>query len=113
MSSKKISGMKIGIVGFGRFGEVLASVLKDDFKVLVYDIKDQKKKAERMGVHFLSLEKILECDTIFYAVPISKFEGVLKSHLQYFKKSKKPKLLVDALSVKVYPKKIFEKHLPK
>ena len=103
---------EIGIIGFGRFGEVLAGILKDDFEIFVYDVNNLKQKAERLGVNFSPLEKTLGCNTIFYAVPISKFENVLKSHLPYFKKSGKPKLLIDALSVKVYPKKIFQKYLP-
>lgn len=104
---------QIGIIGFGRFGEVLASILKDDFEVLVYDIDNIKQKARKMGVKYSSLRETLDCDTIFYAVPISKFENTLKSHIAYFKKSKRPKMLIDVLSVKLYPREIFQKYLPK
>lgn len=102
----------IAIIGFGRFGKVLARLLSPEFKVLVHDIENLSKEAQSLGAEFVDLEKALSPDTIFYAVPISKFEATLKSHLPILK-NKDKKLLVDVLSVKMHPKKVFEKLLPK
>lgn len=98
---------QIGLLGYGRFGKVLHSILKDDFDVLIYDPKHNQKD------NFTSEENIFKLDTIFYALPISAFENALKSHLKYLNEKTEPKLLIDVLSVKLYPKQIFEKHLPR
>jgi len=36
----------VGIIGFGRFGQLAAKHLKDHFQVFVIDIIDKRKKAE-------------------------------------------------------------------
>lgn len=84
----------VAIIGLGRFGKVLFQLLKDDFKVIIYDYKNEKE--------------VYQAEVIFYAVPISVFESVIRKHKKYFKDSH---LLVDVLSVKVHPKKIFDKYL--
>lgn len=87
---------KISIVGFGRFGKTLYRLIKDDFTTNVYD-KDQK-----------NTEEIYKSEVIFYAVPISSFEKVIRSHRKYFKDDH---ILIDVLSVKMHPAKIFKKYL--
>jgi arogenate dehydrogenase (NADP+), plant len=47
-------------------------------------------------------------DVIFYAVPISQFETVIAEHRKYFEPRH---LLIDVLSVKLHPAKIFNKYL--
>ncbi len=84
----------VSIVGFGRFGKVLHRLLKDDFKIIIYDHHNEKE--------------VYQSEVIFFAVPISTFESVIKKHKKYFKESQ---LLIDVLSVKMHPKKIFEKYL--
>ncbi len=85
----------VSIVGFGRFGKTLYRLIKDDFIASVYDKKDP-------------VEKIYDSEVIFYAVPISSFEKVISTHKKYFKKDH---LLIDVLSVKLHPAKIFNKYL--
>ena len=92
--------MQIGIIGHGRFGKVLHGILQTDFDVRFYD--PQSSESEK-------LEKVLECEVLFYCVPISKFREALEEHLPYLNS---PKLLVDVLSVKSYPKKVFEELIP-
>lgn len=87
---------KVSIVGFGRFGKTLHKLIKDDFEVLTFD-KDQK-----------DLAKIYEARVIFFAVPISSFEKVIRDHRKYFQDSH---LLIDVLSVKVHPANVFKKYL--
>lgn len=87
---------KVSIVGFGRFGQTLKRLIQDDFEVKTFD-KDQK-----------DLAKIYESEIIFFAVPISSFEKVISQHKKYFKDRH---LLIDVLSVKVYPGNVFKRHL--
>ncbi len=93
----------IGIIGYGRFGTVLADLLKKDYDVLVYDPNISA------GELSAALEEVLESVIIFIAVPISSFEKVLINISEY-------KLynttIIDVCSVKIYPVKIMQKYLP-
>lgn len=103
----------LSIIGFGRFGQVLAGILKEDFKVLVYDEVDKKSEAKQLKVEAVTLKEALSSEVIFYAIPINQFEEVVKKHSLVFSKQKKGKLVIDVLSVKCHPKKVFQKYLPK
>jgi len=103
--------MQVGIIGHGRFGQVLTEILSSDFDLLVYDTNPQACDKSQL-VEFTTLEEVLACETIFYAVPIAQFEEVLKSHIPFFEAHKDSKVLIDVLSVKVFPKEVFTKHLP-
>jgi len=91
---------RIAIIGKGRFGPVLHKLLKDDFFVSIFDSKNSKTESD--------LKKIYDHEIIFFAVPISTFESVIKLHKKYFKDSH---LLIDVLSVKMHPKKVLNKYL--
>lgn len=87
---------KVGIVGFGRFGKTLHRLIKDDFTITVFDREKN------------NIEEIYQNEVIFFAVPISSFENVIKSHKKYFKENH---LLIDVLSVKMHPAQVFKKYL--
>jgi len=113
MKNKIITNKKILIIGLGRFGKLLAEILKNDFTVYVWSKSDKKKIAKEMGIEWVELnEGIKICDVVFYCVPISEFENILIANNEIYKQSS-PKLIIDIQSVKVSPKKILEKHLPK
>ena len=107
---------KVGLIGFGRFGRELAKILAGDFEVLVFDHSDSGAEtlpaAAVESIKPAPLREALACQTIFYAVPIEQFEQALTEHLPYFRAEPKERLLVDVLSVKLYPKQIFERLLP-
>jgi prephenate dehydrogenase len=86
------------IIGFGRFGQTLYRLLKDDFDITIYKHKDGER----------ALEAAYQSEIIFYAVPISVFGSTLKQHKKYISDNH---ILIDVLSVKEYPKQIFEKQL--
>lgn len=85
----------ISIVGSGRFGQVLFRLLKDDFTVT-------------MHTRSSAISDIYKSEVIFFAVPIDAFERVIKSHKRFFRPEH---VLIDVLSVKLHPKKVFEKYL--
>ncbi len=85
---------KVAIVGFGRFGKTLQKLLKDDFEITI--------------INRINFAEITKVEVIFYCVPISSFEAIIKSHEKYFKAEH---LLIDVLSVKTHPKKVFSKYL--
>jgi prephenate dehydrogenase len=102
---------KIAIVGVGRFGRLLAGILGDDFDVVVAGRRAVDVPA---GSRYraVALKEALAVDAVFYAVPISSFEAVLREHLPLLLARDRPPLLVDVLSVKLHPKRVFEALLP-
>ena len=100
----------ISIVGYGRFGKVLHRLFKNDFIITVYrrsEITDRSEFNEN-SIVAQSIEDIYKNDVIVYAVPIESFEQVIADHKKYFREGH---LLIDVLSVKLHPAKVFEKHL--
>lgn len=101
----------VAIIGFGRFGPVLYRLLENDFNVILYDQHPNVftgKKFSKNTYIAQNEKEIYRAETIFYAVPILTFESVIKSHKKYFNGSH---LLIDVLSVKLHPQKIFNKYL--
>ena len=97
---------QIGIIGFGRFGKVLAQILQKGFHVVAYDSNPQPQFDR---VEFTSLENILKLETIFICVPIRELERTVK----LISPKLKPKTtIIDVCSVKLYPKGIMENYLP-
>jgi len=93
---------QITIIGFGRFGKTLYNLLKDDFDVLVFS----RKPISDPHIHQTqSTQVAYKNDTILYAVPISAFESVLHAHKPFLNENH---ILIDVLSVKMHPKRVFE-----
>src|SRR5258708_24656527 len=95
----------VTIIGFGRFGKTLYELIKNDFAVTIYQ-RGQKEKNKYPLTY--DLKKAYESEVIFYAVPIQTFASVIKNHRQFFRQDH---VLIDVLSVKSYPAKIFTKQL--
>lgn len=95
----------VTIIGYGRFGQTLYKLLKDDFNLTIYNrtaITDKSLPITQ------DLKKAYDNEVIFYAVPISAFEEVISTHKKYFRPDH---LLIDVLAVKMYPAEILTKHL--
>lgn len=101
---------KIAIVGFGRFGKTLHLLLKDDFKIILFDISQEVYEGVDLvknTIRARDIKEIYQAEVIFYAVPIAAFEKVIAKHKQYFINH----LLIDVLSVKQHPAYVFRKYL--
>ena len=90
---------RVSIIGFGRFGAMLHSLLSKGFEVDVFD----KNSIDNSDVNEVSLEDALRNETIFIAVPIRDFENLVKD---ITKKISSGKTVIDVCSVKVFPKKV-------
>ena len=90
---------RVSIIGFGRFGAMLHSLLSKGFEVDVFD----KNSIDNSDVNEVSLEDVLQNETIFIAVPIRDFENLVKD---ISKKISSGKTVIDVCSVKVFPKKV-------
>lgn len=98
---------QVGIIGFGRFGKILSSILQKGFDVLAYDPEPQM---EPDGIQFTSMKKVIQCDTVFICVPIRSLKDVIIR----IKDQLNPKsTIIDVCSVKKYPQELMKEYLPK
>ncbi len=100
----------IGIIGFGRFGQLAAKHLKKHFTVFVGDYINKREDARKIGVAFASVEECASKDIVLLCVPISNFEEVLRNMVPFLKKGA---IVVDVCSVKEEPVKTMKKLVPK
>lgn len=87
--------MNIAIIGYGRFGSLLAKLLRPYGRVFVLE-----KKNIRFSEPKINFKDLKEMDLVVPAVPISKLEQVLK---QIDKHLKPGAIVMDVASVKVLP----------
>jgi prephenate dehydrogenase len=99
--------MEIGIIGFGRFGRFAANVLRNDFRVYVWD---QRKLRGQSGVQVVSFREIARKPVIVLCVPISAIEAVCQKLRPLLKKGQ---LVLDTCSVKERPLEVMTRVLPK
>lgn len=102
----------IGIIGFGRFGTLISSILNKDFAVKVFHYKNNdeiKDRAKKVGIKLCSLEDTLNSDFVILAVPISKTEETIKQITNLIKPGT---VVIDTCSVKIYPSEWLHKYLP-
>jgi len=93
----------IGIIGKGSMGKIMKGIINNS----------GKKWNVRMWSHTDSrnvLKKVASSNVVILAVPIRSFEEAVSTSIPYLQKGA---LIVDVCSVKVYPKKILQKKLPK
>jgi prephenate dehydrogenase len=92
--------MKIGIIGFGRFGQIFAKYLKTEAQVVVSNRSDKSAEAERLGVGWVQGDDIFKADLLLLCVPISETKKVLAAIKD---KIRPGTILADTCSVKVFP----------
>ena len=95
---------RFGIIGFGRFGSVLADILSSKNEIVIHDPNRSSKNFQNV-----SLLEVVRCEMLFIAVPIREFESVIKS-LQKYKLQNTT--IIDVCSVKIYPVEVMKKYLP-
>lgn len=104
----------VSIIGFGRFGQLLADILANDFKVQIVEPSSELQElAKSKGLAVVDKQDALKAESIFFCVPISKFDQTVKEYVELLEKgaANKP-AFIDVLSVKLQGKHVFEKYLP-
>lgn len=111
---RKNSVKEIGLIGYGRFGALMAGYLSKDFKVFVYDKNPAKTLAAKTitsrKTFLSSLEEVCKKRVVILSVPISEIENILRTIRPLLKENS---LVVDVCSVKEYPVMLMRKILPK
>ena len=105
-----IMNKTLGIIGFGRFGQLIAKHLKYHLLVYVSDCLDKSKIAKEIGVVFTSVEECAKKDIVILCVPISKFESVLNQIIPQLKRNA---TVLDVCSVKEKPCKFMNEYVSK
>ena len=106
--------LRIGIVGFGKFGQFLAKTFSKNNEVCVISKSDNSAVAKEMGVDFYPMFDMtsfakIDFDVILLSVSIISFNEVLHS---LPKDLLRGKLVVDVLSVKVHARNVMLAELP-
>lgn len=95
----------IAIIGFGRFGALLAQILKPFGEISVVS----SHKVVAAGIRQIDYSELKSMDWVIPAVPISSLETTLKEIRPHLKSGS---LVMDVCSVKVQPCRWLKKHLP-
>ena len=98
----------LSILGFGRFGQLLARELRTSFDVRVHDRESLEAVANTIGVQWVDRSEACSADVIVYAVPISALEAVVADTAELIQPGQ---TVMDVCSVKVHPKVVFETYL--
>lgn len=109
---KKVkSKLKVGIIGFGRFGQFIGKEMVDyNFDVYATNRTDYSKVADKMNITFLKKEDFEKeiYDITIFATSILSFENILKSYSNEFLRNT---IIVDVLSVKEYPMEVISNYM--
>eukprot|EP01023_Acetabularia_acetabulum_P026772 TRINITY_DN25376_c0_g1_i1.p1 TRINITY_DN25376_c0_g1~~TRINITY_DN25376_c0_g1_i1.p1 ORF type:complete len:429 (-),score=44.36 TRINITY_DN25376_c0_g1_i1:1122-2339(-) len=114
--SKKLNMLdyKIGIVGFGNFGQFLAARIAQNAKEVIATSRgDYSAAAAKMGVRFFQDQHDFceeHPDIVILATSILSTEKVLQS--LPMQRLRRNTLIVDVLSVKEFPKRLLLSYLP-
>lgn len=105
--------LKIGIVGYGRFGQFLGRTMERSHTVSCLDKVDKSEIAKKNGVKFFSPLDVRtfanDLDVILFAVPIIEFEEAV----QFFPTDLlRHKLIVEVCSLKSHAKQVLLRDLP-
>jgi prephenate dehydrogenase len=99
----------IGIIGFGRFGKLIARYLAEDFEVWVYNRTDKSTQIGKCDARIASLKEVCRQKVVILCVPISTLQEVLVDIGPLLKEGT---VVVDVCSVKVYPVRWMQAALP-
>lgn len=100
---------KVGIIGFGRFGALLANLLSKDYQPIITDERDLSDMAQSSGYPWADLETVMKQETVFLAVPISRMERLLQ---EISPLSRPGQVIIDVASVKTRIRDWMVKELP-
>ncbi|RMF10096.1 MAG: prephenate dehydrogenase/arogenate dehydrogenase family protein [Candidatus Neomarinimicrobiota bacterium] len=93
----------VGILGWGRFGRLLGTLLEQRFQLRVFDRRPPDDDRA------VSLEDVLREQTLFLCVPIREFKPLIKTIAPRLRPGT---TVIDVCSVKVYPVTVMREHLP-
>lgn len=110
MSCDNNQHIKIGIIGFGAFGQLIARHLNPYFQLYAYDPVADLERTERIhGVTLTSMEQVARCNIVILATPVATLDRVVAMIAPHLRPGA---LVLDVGSVKVGPADIMQRDLP-
>ena len=101
---------RVGLIGFGQFGQLAAQVLKSHFEVCVTDpAPTAEATAREVGVAFGTLADAASCDVVIFAVPVVAMQAVFAAAAPHLRPGA---LAIDVGSVKMAPARWMIELLP-
>lgn len=105
-----LTSNKVGLLGYGRFGQLLAQILAKEHTVLVYDPQLTREEENNLSIQIATnISAVLTLETVFIAVPIHCFQALISDIAPHLKAAT---TVIDVCSVKCYPVKIMKEKLP-
>ncbi len=101
--------MGIGIIGFGRFGQLAARYMAPDFPVIVATRGDKDEAVRACGAQPASFEETCGQQMVLLCTPISAMREILARVAPLLRPNA---LVMDVCSVKVYPVEWMRECLP-
>lgn len=98
----------LGLIGFGRFGQLLYNQLHTAIPIQVYDPEKQADQ-NLSAIPFNNLEHVCKNDLVILAVPVSSIRSVCLEIAPYLSSQS---LVMDVCAVKTYPLEVMAKHFP-
>lgn len=102
--------MRIGIIGFGRLGSLLARHFAREHEIKVYDTRRVASAIRRAGALPAPLAEVCRQEVIVPCVPIAEFEPLLRRIRGLLRPGA---LVVDVCSVKEHPVRAMKRLLPR
>lgn len=100
---------RIGIIGFGSFGQFIHQFLTPYFELYIHDSHLATPVMEKFQVTNSTLDEVTDVETLILCVPVQFLEETL---IKIKDKLKKDTLVLDVSSVKIKPIELMLKHLP-
>ena len=102
--------MKLALLGFGRFGQLIAKQLVKDFELLIFDSNPiLEKKVKEIGAVWGQVENLKDCEVVIIATPISQLLQTIEWMSPHLSKEA---LVIDVCSVKRWPLDLMKEKLP-
>lgn len=101
---------RIGLLGFGSFGQFMVKHLTAYFEVVVWNRSDRSEEMKALGVKQVSVAEACDCEIVIPCVPVQFLEKLLIEMAPHLKPNT---WVVDVSSVKVKPLQMMEDILPK
>ena len=102
--------MKIGLIGYGRFGRLAAGYLSKEAEVCVYDVRSLAREHLPRNLSRVTLEEAAGCPVVLLAVPVSALRTTLRKISPHVRARS---LIVDVGAVKELPARWMRTELPR
>lgn len=96
----------IGIIGYGKMGQLIASLLEPHFKILIFE---RNKNSKVSSKNFVNFDSICKSDAIIIATPTSALEGII---IKLKESTSSTTVIISISAVLEYSKDVFAKHIP-